>query len=316
MNTTNTARLHLELDLEFTDPAAVQAHALAWARENSGDNAETLAGMLAQAAEGAESALTMLVEPSEVVQGIPGVQAVGATMWVQGDQDHGDQDGGDEDDFVVDGGARDEEWAEQEDADGETEEEWQQRTFNAGAKLPGLSLELLGLDPQESNPELRKTQLHEATLLRGAIHWAYIALVDELLDDVSLLRESPESAAETQQIVNLPQLETSSYGPLFAQQFLAVTFDLGAAMATSFRAPSCIAQELALQLLLDQVEVLAQMLPNLGLAQDWRQHVEGTLFASPNLAVLHDPGTAERTVATWFSPFNGSAVNPYAADEE
>lgn len=320
MDTTNTARLHLELDLEFTDRAAVQAHALAWARENAGDNAQTLAGMASQAAEGAESALTMLVEPSEVVSGIPGVQAVGATMWVQGDGGDDDEDGNEYSDvgLAADDDLFDEDWAEEDDDsdDGENEEEWQQRIFNDGAKLPGLSLELLGVDRQEANPELRARQLHEATLLRGAIHWAYIAVVDELLEDVALLRESPESEAETQQIANLPQLEASSYGPLFAQQFLAVTFDLGAAMASSFRKTSCVAQELAMMLLLDQVEALTSMLPNLGLAQDWRGHVEGTLLASPNPGLLYEPGTAEDTPAAWFEPFTGSSVNPYAAGED
>ena len=323
METSHTARLHLELDLEFTNPGAVQAHALAWARDNAGENAQTLAGMVEQVGEGAESALMMLVEPSEVVDESEEDEDAAGT----------DSTLADEDDFTLStphahgSGALESEDGEE---DEDSEDEWLEKIFSDGAKLPGLDLVRLGYDPEESNPDRRGSQLREATMLRGAINWAYVSLIDELFEDLSLLRESTESAAETQQIANLPPLHAASYGPLFAQQFLTVAIELGSALATEFAAPSCVAQELALKLVLDQVEALESMLPNMALAQDWRGMAEDTLYEDLDHELLYDPamdgisssplneslGIADLNLSAWFTPFNGRAVNPYAADED
>lgn len=323
MEPTRTARLHLELDLEFTDSGAVQAHARSWAQDNAGDTPDTLAGMLEQAGEGPDAALMMLVEPSEVVGGIPGVMAVGATMWLE------DPDGDPGVDFAAEFEDFDDDADLQEDSDGESEEDWLNTILAAADKLPGLDLERLGCDPEETLPTLKAGRLREATMLRGAIHWAYETFIDELLADVSDLRQNPEDAAETAQISGLPPLQATSYGPLFAQRFLAVAFDLGTALATTFESPTCVAQELALKLVLDQVEVLADMLPNLGLAEDWRSTAEDMLFDDLDHELLYVPapdgisndpalasaGMADLDVSAWFTPFSGRAVNPYAANE-
>lgn len=341
MDTTHTARLHLELDLEFTDAGAVQAHARSWAQENAGADPETLAGMLEQASEGADAALMMLVEPSEVVGAIPGVLAVGATMWLEGSDGEpggdfagegenfggfGDTDNGnDPDNYTGDNDEHDDFGDEIE----ESEEDWLNTILAAADKLPGLDLERLGCDPEETVPTLTASRLQEATVLHGAIHWAYETFIDELLGDVSTLRQNPEDAAETTQISGLPPLQAASYGPLFAQRFLAVAFDLGTALATAFEAPACVAQELALKLVLDQVEVLADLLPNLGLAEDWRSTAEDMLFEDLDHELLYVPeldgisndpavasaGMANLDVSAWFTPFEGRTVNPYAANE-
>ena len=341
MDTSRTARLHLELDLEFTNAGAVQAHARSWAQENAGADPETLAGMLEQASEGADAALMMLVEPSEVVGAIPGVLAVGATMWLEGPDGEPDGDFVGESEAFVDvageGGVFDDadtvtDTAEYEDSGDEieeSEEDWLNTILAAAAKLPGLDLERLGCDPEETVPALTASRLREATVLRGAIHWAYETFIDELLDDVSILRQNPEDAAETTQISALPPLQGASYGPLFAQRFLAVAFDLGTALATAFEAPACVAQELALKLVLDQVEVLADLLPNLGLAEDWRSTAEDMLFEDLDHELLYVPeldgigndpavasmGMANLDVSAWFTPFEGRTVNPYAAND-
>ncbi|ALO66607.1 hypothetical protein AS189_09045 [Arthrobacter alpinus] len=335
MDTTHTARLHLELDLEFTDAGAVQAHARSWAQENAGADPETLAGMLEQASEGADAALMMLVEPSEVVAAIPGVLAVGATMWLEGPDGEpgGDfagegEDFGNFDDADTDTDTHDDFGDEIEESE-ESEEDWLNTILAAADKLPGLDLERLGCDPEETVPTLTASRLQEATVLRGAIHWAYETFIDELLGDVSTLRQNPEDAAETTQISGLPPLQAASYGPLFAQRFLAVAFDLGTALATAFEAPACVAQELALKLVLDQVEVLADLLPNLGLAEDWRSTAEDMLFEDLDHELLYVPeldgisndpavasaGMANLDVSAWFTPFEGRTVNPYAANE-
>lgn len=327
MNTPGFARLHLEVDLEIDDPGALQAHARTWAKQNCGGDPQALSEMLAQAGEGPESALMLMVEPDDVVGGIPGLTALGASMWVD--------DPASDTEATLDSMAPEQEgWAEQdgaeEDVDGESETEWLQKIFNDAAKLPGLNLGALGHDPSEPHAEQLKRSLHESTMLRGALHWAYETFIDELLEDVSMLRENPDELAETTQISQLPPLYAGHYGALFAQRLLAVAFDLGTAFATSFHGPSCVAQEMSLKLILDRVEILADMLPNLALPQDWRGGVEAALFADLDRELPHEPetegtgadpgvsgiNTASLDVSAWFTPFAGQSVNPYAANEE
>lgn len=332
METTRTARLHLELDLEVTDAGAVQDHARSWAKENAGDNPETQAAMLEQAGEGPDAALMMLVEPSDVVGGIPGVMAVGATMWVEGPEGDAGDDSGAED-FAADNDTEDQEEAGTDAlASGEgldSEEDWLEKIFADADKLPGLNLERLGYDADEGDPDARANSLYGATMLRGAIHWAYESLIDELFDDISVLREAPDAIDETMQLSSLPPLHSASYGPLFAQRFLAVALDLGTAFASSFTAPSCVAQELALRLVLDGVEILPELLPSLELPEDWRGSLEDSLFEDLDHEFLYDPAMdgissnpdyaqlriVNLDFSQWFTPFAGRTVNPYAANE-
>ncbi|MGO2542171.1 hypothetical protein ACT3TS_12570 [Specibacter sp. AOP5-B1-6] len=338
MDTPHTAKLHLEIDLMFDDPAAVQRHAGAWAREQSDGGTTQVAELLSQAAEGPESALMMLIEPDDVVGAVPGVTALGASLWIDGsseaaaprpaasssdyesdleESETGELDLGDLDPDELDLGGL------------ESEEDWLRTIFQSADKLPGLELELLGYDQEEPSPDLRSRSLRRATNLRGAMHWAFEFLVDQLFDDVSTLRTEPEAVAETMQLGDLPPLHRAHYGPLFAQRFLAVTLDLGTSLATSYRSPTCVAQELALRLLLDCVEILQDMLPALELAEDWRGSAEDNLFEDLDHELLYDPafdgiassplagqlGMANLDVSSWFTPFFDRAVNPYAANE-
>ena len=320
METSHAATLHLELDIEIHDPAAVQASARAWAQDRGGKDPETLAHMLGQAGEGPESALMLMVEPDDVLAHIQGVTALGAAMWVSnasGDSGNWPQDQAPAD--GDDGGG-----------DGlEGEGDWLDKITADAAKLPGLDLQRLGYNPDLDDPEARARSLQEATTLRGAIHWAWETVIDELFDDVAVLRETPRAIAATLQLSSLPPLHRASYGPLFAQRYLAVALDLGTAFATSFDAPSCVAQELALRLVLDGAALLPDLLPNLELPGSWRGLLEDTLFEDLDHQTLYDPaldglshdpraaslGMANLDVSSWFSPFTAKTVNPYAANE-
>jgi hypothetical protein len=329
MENSRTAKLHLELDIEFVDPAAMQAHARAWAQDQGDGDEASLAHTLAQAAESPGSALMLLVEPDDVLGHIPGVLALGAAMWV--------------DDESVQAHAWPETDDEEPGAPGapESEDDWLRTIFDAAEKLPGLDLELLGYDGEESDPDLRGHSLRQATTLRGAIHWAYEFLIDQLFDDVSALRTTPDAVDgtgqldgtlhidDTLQLSALPPLYRAHYTPLFAQRFLTVALDLGTAFARSFTSPSCVAQELALKLLLNGVEVLQDMLPALDLPGGWREDVEESLFADLDHEFLYDPALDGFTddpalaslrivnleVSSWFTPFPDQRVNPYAANE-
>ena len=327
MDDSRSVKLHLELDIEIEDASAVQEHARAWAREQASDDPESLTQMLDQVAEGAESALLLMVDPEDVFGETPGAALLGAAMWVGESEETSDtwpEEGAAEDALEGDFG------------DGdiavelglESEEDWVTKIVADAAKLPGLDLQTLGYDADERDPDARAISLQEATVLRGAMHWAYESFIDELFDDISLLREAPDAIGETLQISSLPPLYQSSYGPLFAQRFLAVALDLGTALASAFQAPSCVAQELALRLVVERVGVLSDVIPSLELPEDWQEILLDSLFEdldhellySPELdGISHDPalaslGMANLDVSAWFTPFVDRTVNPYAAN--
>jgi hypothetical protein len=316
MDNPRTAKLHLEIDVEFDDPEAVQAHARDWARERSGGDSVTLTEMLAQAAESPESALMLLVEPDDVLGKVPGVMALGASLWID-EASHSSAPwlAGDDSDEDLEADSDSDEDLEE----AENEEEWLQDIFDAAEKLPGLGLDFLGYSTAELNPDVRAHSLRRATNLRGAIHWAYEYLIDQLFDDVQALRTAPEAIDEALQLSSLPPLYENHYGPLFAQRFLVVTLDLGTSLATSFASPSCVAQELSLRLVLDSVEVLQEMLPALELPDDWRSLTDTMLFEDLDHELLYGTGTAMDTanldVSDWFTPFLDRTINPYAANE-
>ncbi|SEE06808.1 hypothetical protein SAMN04489740_0591 [Arthrobacter alpinus] len=319
MDIPRTAKLHLEIDLEFDHPDAVQAHARKWAREQSDGDSHALVELLAQAAESPESALMMLVEPDDVLGAVPGVTALGASMWIDGASGEPDawlaQDDLEDD---VDGEFDAEFGDVLGDEEPESEDDWLHTIFAAAEKLPGLDLERLGYSTVELNPDVRAQSLRQATNLRGAIHWAYEYLIDQLFDDVQALRTSPGALDEALQLGALPPLYQSHYGPLFAQRFLVVTLDLGTALATSFSSPSCLAQELSLKLALDSVDILAEMLPALDLPEHWRALANKTLFDDLDHELLYQAaqlGMATVDVSAWFTPFPERSINPYAANE-
>lgn len=72
-------------------------------------------------------------------------------------------------------------------------------------------------------------------------------------DDICILRDSG-SVSETLRIDDLPPLYRTRYNALFAQKFLTVTVDLGTSFVAGFGSPTCVAQEIALRLVLDGVD--------------------------------------------------------------
>ncbi|WP_449373158.1 hypothetical protein [Arthrobacter psychrolactophilus] len=306
MDNPRTAKLHLELDVEFDGSDAVQAYARQWAHEQAVDDAESLAAKLAQAAESPESALMMVLEPDDILGEVPGVMALGASMWIDG--------GSEEDPSWSDEAELDEE-LDFDDEDEESDEDWRQRIFSAADKLPGLDLAALGYATAELNPDTRAQALLEATNLRGALHWAYEYVIDQLFDDVQTLRTSADSLEETLQLCALPPADRSHFDALFAQRFLVVALDLGNSLVSGFSSPSCLAQELALKLLLDSVESLEVMLPDLELPQDWRALASENLFTSLDHELLYLSNDGAADISDWFTPYLNKTLNPYAANE-
>lgn len=195
-------------------------------------------------------------------------------------------------------------------------------------RLPGLGLKRLGYDPEEVDPDERARTLAQATALAGVISWAYDSVLDELFQDFAIML-SGGTVSDTLQIRDLPEVYDDRYDRLFVQKFVAVTVDLGTAMVSGFGHPTCVAQELALRLVLNRAEQVEWTYP-LNLADSWRSDVEDALFEDADHELLYGPwadGLGEDIAssgqldvvnldfADWFSSFaDHQHVNPYCFD--
>lgn len=212
--------------------------------------------------------------------------------------------------------------------------------FDELADRVRLDLALLGYDPQETDPDLRATTLRHARLLAGLLWRAGSDLVELLAEDLVVVattdpQEIEQVVAESAVLVGLPPQFHSRITPRFVTRFLAVTVDLTMRLARGWQPLDCIAGELALRGLLDQVAITAAR-HRIDLPEQWRAVLEDWLFEDLKHEHLYDedfdpdqlsfdeiepaPMVFE-TGATmrfedWFVPFrNGeAAVPPVAVD--
>ncbi|WP_104137844.1 hypothetical protein [Arthrobacter sp. ZGTC131] len=120
----------------------------------------------------------------------------------------------------------------------------------------------------------------------------------------------------------LPPKHAGKYDVRFAQQLLVIATDMSAALVRGWTHPSCVAQELAVRCLLDQVEVI-QDLYGLDLADGWRGRLEGRTLEYTDSEMLYQNaldgfegdvelnmqlGLAPMDLKDWFEPFNDSCV--------
>jgi hypothetical protein len=310
-------KLHVELDIEVNDPGKLDTYVQSWVRENFEDDPDAASESISQASEGAAPALQLVVDPDRLVDGIPGIAATEATWWAEEVTDSAETDA------AVQASVTIEKEASRSDAEIVAD------ILKSANDVPGLSLERLGYDESETHPDQRARSLREATALAGAMARASTTLVDELFDDICILRESG-SVSETRRIDDLPLLYRTRYNALFAQKFLTVTVDLGTSFVAGFGSPTCVAQEIALRLVLDGVEALGELYPELPLASNWRSWAEDSLFEDLDHETLYDPsldgisgdpdyahlGMVDLDLASWFVPFTGRVVTLYAADAD
>lgn len=219
-------------------------------------------------------------------------------------------------------------------------------------RLQGLSLEDLGYvpDPRDFSDgdlarvdsetmewmagisaEDRRRRSSRARLLVGAIWHASVLLIDQLFQDVHTLhgKESitREDIDETWILSALPPQYAEKYNGLFAQRFLVVAADMTMKLTSGWTSPSCVAQELAVRCLLDQIEITADTY-DLDLDLHWRGALTDRLLEDTDSDMLHDRSLdgfqhdeglnqqlrlAPMALECWFEPFNEeSQVSPYA----
>lgn len=232
-----------------------------------------------------------------------------------------------------------------------TEENYVEQVLQAGEGLAGLTLEQLGFEPRLEDltaeqrgelgpddiewmdsitPQRRDRSLRQAKLLAGALWEASVILIDQLFEDLAALRKlhsvDRQDIGDTIVLSWLPPRHAHNYDVGFVQRFLVVAADMTGALAKGWARPSCVAQELALRCLLDQVEVLEDTYA-LDLADDWRGMLEDQLFEDMDSDLLYQNamdgfendvelnmqlGFAPMNVHDWFEPFNDASVPPFA----
>jgi hypothetical protein len=160
-------------------------------------------------------------------------------------------------------------------------------------------------------------------VLKGSLWVASEVLVDELFEDLRAVEDAPESATSelwqrTMLLDELPERFRQRYDILFARKFVLVSAELTRRVCVEWQSLSCVAMELALDLLLDKVEVA---LESWGLDVDpsWRIYVEDALREDRDSDLLHgyaldgieaEPdnegtGIADQRFESWFTSFNG-----------
>lgn len=178
--------------------------------------------------------------------------------------------------------------------------------------------------------EERDKSLYQAQLLAGALWEASAVLIDQLFEDIAQLRGlekiSRQDIAGCFVLSGLPPRHAEKYDVRFAQQFLVIAADLSGALLRGWTHPSCVAQELAVRCLLDQVDVI-QDLYSLDLAENWRGRLEDRLLEDTDTDMLYQNaldgfegdeelamqvGLAPMHFRDWFEPFNDSYVPAFA----
>ena len=190
-----------------------------------------------------------------------------------------------------------------------------------------------GVDEEETNPDARATQLRDASLVSGVMWHASITLVDKLFEDVGRVHAQPhgqwaEIVEDTDVLARLPARFWRLITPGFANKFAAVAVDLTGRVSQGWTALACVAHELALKCLLDEMEVVADTY-EVPLPAHWRDDLEQFLFEDLDHEFLytqrydgfeHDPdfgppGMVSMDFKDWFKPFNQDRrLSPFLED--
>lgn len=180
------------------------------------------------------------------------------------------------------------------------------------------------------------TSPEDAELAAGALVYGTHLLVDELFQDVHTLTREGTTVADCERALwlldELPERYALKYDAHFARRFLVMAVAMTTRFTNgSFQQLSCLAEELALRLLLRQATATLDLygLLDEGVSSALNAFADGVyedmdhdwLYDGSMDGIDEDPAAASLGIApmgikSWFTPFNeGRYVHPYAADE-
>lgn len=304
--------IRIDLDVEVTDAKALERCALA-KLEQSEFEPGGLEEAREEVREGPESAVMVSVEPHRMFDGIDGVEYTGDVMEALPAEN---------------GSPVRVRMADRPRSIEENRQQGVDRLFRYAELATGLDLELLGYD--DELPELdRRRSEKQAKLLAGCLWNASAVVIDELFMDIQRLSKLKSVTAKdislTFVLAGLPERFAHRYSVIFAQKIMTIMIDLTTKLSRGWSTPSCVAQELALKLLLDGVEVTLETY-GLELADGWREMLEASMYEDDDHENLYDPSMdgfendltymqhfamAPMRFEDWFKPFTGRHVPPY-----
>jgi hypothetical protein len=202
----------------------------------------------------------------------------------------------------------------------------------------GLHLDwLTALDTQAEDPAEQAEALVEAGYVAGSLFQASVIVLDDLFEDLDTLRQErfgvtvADASEDTFLVLDeLPTRYAHRYDTLFCQQLIVAMVDVTRRFTAGWEPLSCVAEELALRLLLNGAALQLE-LAEVELNEGWRGVVEDALFEDPDHEMLFDAsldgiedepeslaslGSASMAFADWFKPFKSERhLPPYLLDQ-
>ncbi|GLB69315.1 hypothetical protein [Arthrobacter mangrovi] len=305
------ASIHIAIDVDITDPGELRSYAVV--------KAET-PEHAALASKDLFAALAVAMDPLAIAADVPGIRLLRGK--VEPAEGHGVADSVMPHAAGAEGG--------REPADTGISGNAVATLLEAADRAGGIPLERLGYDAAAPGAE-RELSRHRARVLAGLLWHAGASMIDELFNDLDLLRGREPTARdidETYVLDNLPPQYAHHYDARFAARFLAVCTDLTMNLAAGWKEPSCVAQELGLRCLLAEAEFLAEDLElEADLPPDWVAMLEQFFLRFADSMMLFDPamdgfendpeaspqGAPSMKFEDWFKPFGpDNHVPPFA----
>ena len=179
-------------------------------------------------------------------------------------------------------------------------------------------------DDEGIDPAVLAHEHEQRTWFSGMFIYASIIVVDELFADIATLHVSGNPTVDlrdTQRLSALPPHFVGQYTALFAQRLLVSTTDVTQQFVQGWVHPSTLAAELAVRLILNEVEALADMaavVMDSGFRADWEDDLYQDLdFEWLYTASAFGDVVGGTSVETWFEPFGNAAYlpSPYARSD-
>ncbi|PJN03754.1 hypothetical protein CG740_04925 [Streptomyces sp. CB01201] len=210
------------------------------------------------------------------------------------------------------------------------------RMLAMAAELRSFSPVMFGVldDEDEEGDEHDFGALPEdAKLAAGALVYGMHVLVDELFQDVQTLSRERTNVAECERpfwlLDDLPERYALQYDAHFARRFLVTAIAMTTRFTNGiFGQLSCVAEELALRLLLREAKVCLDVVGLLDSGvSDALESFAANVYEDMDHEWLYDDsmdgidespvgealGIAPMSIGSWFTPFNaGRYVHPYA----
>jgi hypothetical protein len=192
-------------------------------------------------------------------------------------------------------------------------------------------------DDEDAHLDPHAAAVAEAKYAAGALFQASVVVLDHLFMDLQTLAVEHHGASVADLddaaffvLHELPSRYAHRYDALFVQEFIVATVDVTRRFTAGWEPLACVAQELALRMILNGAEFQLE-LAEVKLSDGWRAEIEDALFEDLDHEMLFDASldgieddseqlaelrSAPLAFADWFTPFNAERhLPPYLLDD-